>query len=273
LRVRTIDGLAIRFATKADGLAIRPTGKKIVTVETWNLAGPPGFQGLRIDVPVTVYYRHLPHWRQDGATYFVTFRLADSLPQSKLNELKSLKREFAASHGICGTDWQSVLRKHGESIPREAWEAFCHEQMRRMEQWLDQGMGSCQLKRSDIANIVVDVMHHFDGEQYELGCYVVMPNHVHAVMRPLKPTTNPLETILQSRKLRTSREINSRLGQTGTLWQEESFDRIIRDEEHLYRCLQYIGDNPTKGGLSLDQCPRWVRPSWEELGWKFEETT
>ena len=64
---------------KTDGLAIRPTEEKIVTAETWNRAAPPGFQGLRTDIPVTVYYRHLPHWRQDGATYFVTFRLADSL--------------------------------------------------------------------------------------------------------------------------------------------------------------------------------------------------
>jgi hypothetical protein len=57
----------------------------------WNLPPPPGFQGLHPDKPVTVYQRHLPHWRQDGATYFVTFRLADSLPQSKLEELAGLK--------------------------------------------------------------------------------------------------------------------------------------------------------------------------------------
>src|SRR5258707_12522120 len=44
----------------------------------WNLPPPPGFQGLHPDKPVTAYQRHLPHWRQDGATYFVTFRLADA---------------------------------------------------------------------------------------------------------------------------------------------------------------------------------------------------
>lgn len=240
-------------------------------VETWNRPAPPGFQGLRSDLPVTFYHRHLPHWRQEGATYFVTFRLADSLPQSKLHELESLKREFAARHGIGGTDWQSVLRKKGESIPREAWEAFCQEQMQRIEKWLDQGLGSCPLKRSDIADIMVNALHHFDEEKYELGSYVVMPNHVHAIMRPLSPKTDPLEKILQSRKLRTSREINSKLGLKGTLWQEESFDRIIRDEEHLYRCLQYIGDNARRGGLSCAACPRWVRPSWIALGWDFKD--
>ena len=60
----------------------------------WNLPTPPGFQGLYPDMPVTIYHRHLPHWRQDGATYFVTFRLADSLPQSKLDELATLKKEW-----------------------------------------------------------------------------------------------------------------------------------------------------------------------------------
>ena len=49
-----------------------------------NPAPPPGFRGLNPEQPVQIYYRHLPHWRQAGATYFVTFRLADALPQEKL---------------------------------------------------------------------------------------------------------------------------------------------------------------------------------------------
>ncbi len=121
-----------------------------MTVETWNRESPPGFQGLHPEIPVTFYYRHLPHWRQDGATYFITFRLADSLPQSKLRELTSIKREFAAKQGICGTDWQSVLRRRGQFIPHEKWEAFGRAQMQRVERWLDLGLGSCVLKRADI---------------------------------------------------------------------------------------------------------------------------
>src|SRR5262249_62338873 len=66
----------------------------------WNLPPPPGFQGLHPDNPVTVYQRHLPHWRQDGATYFVTFRLADSLPQSKLDELALLKEAWERQHPL-----------------------------------------------------------------------------------------------------------------------------------------------------------------------------
>ena len=54
------------------------------------------------------------------------------------------------------------------------------------------------------------------------------------------------------------------------MWQDESFDRIIRDEEHLYRCIQYIGNNAAKANLSSDACRRWVRSEWESLGWGFD---
>lgn len=65
-------------------------------IESFNLPPPPGFQGLHPDKPLTFYMRDLPHWRQEGATYFVTFRLADSLPQAKLRELDELRKLWRA---------------------------------------------------------------------------------------------------------------------------------------------------------------------------------
>jgi REP element-mobilizing transposase RayT len=222
----------------------------------WNLSPPPGFQGLHPYKPVTRYVRNLPHWRQDGATYFVTFRLHDSLPKTKLNELEQLRHEWELRH---------------PSPPTESdFENLTLETMRCVERWLDQGLGSCRLKDSWAASLVVDAMHHFDEQRYELGSYVVMPNHVHAVVRPLVCDEEPLERILQSWKRYTAREINRRFELTGTFWQDESFDRIIRDEEHLWQVLQYIGTNPAKTGLSREQCPSWVRPEWVSLGWKFD---
>lgn len=64
----------------------------------WNLPAPPGFQGLRDDLPLEIYVQQLPHWRQKGATYFVTYRQCDSLPQAKLAELRSFKREWERMH-------------------------------------------------------------------------------------------------------------------------------------------------------------------------------
>jgi REP element-mobilizing transposase RayT len=222
----------------------------------WNLPAPPGFIGLRSDEPLTVYVRHLPHWRQKGATYFVTFRLHDSLPKDKLEELAALRRE-----------WE---RRNPPPHSDEQLEELASDAVRRIDRWLDQGMGCCRLKDGEAARCVASAMHYFDRERYELGCYVVMPNHVHVVVRPVLCETEPLERILQSWKRFTSLEINRLSGAAGQLWQEESFDRIIRDEEHLYRVIQYVGSNPARAGLHSEQRPRWIRPEWEQLGWRFD---
>ncbi len=264
----------------------------------WNLPPPPGFQGFDPDKPVSMYVRHLPHWRQDGATYFVTFRLNDSLPQAKLDELDQIRREWERQHPpphstkvgrFCKPSgkpgrfekpsgkpgrFEKPSGKPGRfekpSYSNAQLEQLSQETMQRVERWLDQGMGSCRLKDHSAAKMVVDAMHYFDGERYELDSYVVMPNHVHGIVRPLACAEEPLERVLQSWKRHTSREINRHFGLTGHLWQEESFDRIIRDGEHLWRALQYIGANPSKVGLAREQCPIWVRPQWVKPGWKFE---
>ena len=223
----------------------------------WNLAPPPGFRGFLEHIPMLVYERNLPHWRQDGATYFVTFRLADSLPNSKLEELRLFKKEWELNN----------------PPPRsyEMLDEIAREMFRRIEGWLDQGFGSCVLKNPKLSKHIVDSMHKRDGTEFELGCYVVMSNHVHAIVRPLKPSDNDLEMILGAWKGSSACEINRDRGDAGTLWLQESYDRIIRDEDHLWRVIQYIGRNPKNAGLDPSKTPLWIRPEWKELGWRFEE--
>ena len=206
-----------------------------------------------------VYERNLPHWRQDGATYFVTFRLADSLPQSKLEELRVLKSE-----------WE---RQNPPPRSYESLDEIAREMFRRIEGWLDQGLGCCALKEPRCSKVIVEAMHSCDGVDYELGCYVVMANHVHLIVRPLIPSENDLELILGKWKGSSAREINRIRGKSGTLWQQESYDRIIRDEDHVWRVIQYIGRNPKNAGLDPAKTPLWIRPEWNELGWCFQETT
>lgn len=150
---------------------------------TWNLPPPPGFQGLRDDLPVTHYEHFLPHWRQAGATYFVTFRLFDSIPQSKLRELRAFK-----------ADWEC---RHPKPHSNLVLEDYAREIIRRVEGWLDQGMGSCLLKSANVSAILADVLLEQDNQHAELGCFVVMPNHVHAIVQPLIPEVQPLESILK----------------------------------------------------------------------------
>ena len=84
---------------------------------TFNLPPPTGFRGLNPDLPITVYHRHLPHWRQEGATYFATFRLADALPQEKLQFLKRLRDEWERTHPPLRSeeDWKAYAREDTNS--------------------------------------------------------------------------------------------------------------------------------------------------------------
>ena len=95
----------------------------------FNLAAPPGFRGLDRHLPFRRYERHLPHWRQDGATYFVTFRLADALPQEKLDFLRRVRAE-----------WE---RTHPPPRSEQDWTAFAKQYTEHVERWTDEGHGAC----------------------------------------------------------------------------------------------------------------------------------
>ncbi len=187
---------------------------------------PEGFRPFNPLGKVSIYRRHLPHWRQDGATYFVTFRLADSLPNERLAELKHLKSSWQERHPV---PWNT-----------EDWESYNREITRKVEQWLDAGHGNCWLKGEKVAGCLGETLRHFDTLHYDLFCYVIMPNHCHLAIRPL--ALHSLESILKSRKSMATRLINPLIESSGYLWQQESYDRIVRDREHLRRVLRYTGN-------------------------------
>ena len=114
----------------------------------------------------------------------------------------------------------------------------------RFESSLDDCHGSCCLRDPAIGEIVADAFHHFDGERYDLGSFVDMPNHVHVLFRANHGYR--LEDILHTWKRFTSREINKSLERTGQLWQTEYWDRLIRSQKHLDWALRYIDENPAK---------------------------
>ena len=111
----------------------------------------------------------------------------------------------------------------------------------RLKNGFDQGIGSCVLNDPLLAGIIANALHHFDGEHYNLGSFVVMPNHVHVLFRPLGGYTLP--GIIKSWKGFTAREINRRLDKSGKLWQEDYWDRLVRDDKHFIRVTQYIREN------------------------------
>ena len=102
--------------------------------------------------------------------------------------------------------------------------------------------GSCILRIPFVRKIVADALEYFDGERYLLHSYVIMPNHVHVLVEPFGE--NKIGEILHSWKSFTANEINKQMGSSGAVWRRESYDRIIRDEEHYQNVLRYIADNP-----------------------------
>ncbi len=223
---------------------------------SFNLEAPPNFRGLHPDLPITVYHRHLPHWRQAGATYFDTFRLGDSLPQSKLQFFKRLRAEWERTHPPPRND--------------EAWKAYAREVTNTAERWLDEGYGDCHVSERRWRDDLRDRLHRFNEQRYFLSCWAIMPNHCHVVIRPFED--HALEDLLGAMKGVTARHINAALGTSGALWEEESYDRIVRDEEHLWRVIQYIGRNPRLAGLAGEAYwRRWIHPEWERLGWKIQD--
>ncbi|MEO5860376.1 MAG: transposase [Pyrinomonadaceae bacterium] len=163
---------------------------------------------------------YLPHFDVYASTQFVSFRLADSMPQ---DVLKKWKAELASGE-ITGIE----LRK-------------------KIERYLDSGYGSCALRDPRIANLLRETFLKWDGERYELIAWVIMPNHVHILIRLLGK--NLLSGIMHSIKSYTAHEANKMLKCSGRFWSVESFDRYIRNADHFRNTLNYIEENPVKAGL------------------------
>ncbi len=188
---------------------------------------------------------YLPHVKREGARYFVTFRLADSLPKEVLLKYQSERAERL--HRL--QTQTGAAQKSGGKLPNsESLEEIERDYFRKLESYLDKAAGACRLKRPDIAGLVADALRFFAGERYRLDAWVVMSNHVHVVLWPMP--NHALSGIVQSWKRFTSREANKRLNRTGeTFWQPESFDHWIRDDEEHARCCRYVMNNPVKAGL------------------------
>lgn len=181
------------------------------------------------------HQRNLPHWFQRGAVYFVTFRLNDSLPDHTLRNIYKERDDWRAKYKI-NTDKE--LHQLNRELIIEYYRLFS----KRIDEILDQGIGACLLKNSENSLVVKNALLHFHGIRYLLDHWVVMPNHVHVLVQPIKEWT--LTKITHSWKSFSANEINKLQNRTGALWQTESFDHIVRNSTQLDRIRQYILSNP-----------------------------
>jgi len=175
---------------------------------------------------------YLPHYDKPGTIQMVTFRLADAMPASLRHE------------------WEGLL-----SIEDE------REQRTQLEAYLDKGRGECVL-RGECAAAVENVLLRFNNQRYRLAAWVVMPNHVHALVELWEL---PLGKLLKAWKGASANALNHLLGTGGKLWQTEYWDRYMREETHFRKAQHYIEWNPVKAGLESapEQWPFSSRnPKW-----------
>ena len=157
----------------------------------------------------------LPHLYKDGCTYFVTFCLADAVPDRMKRRRK-----------IEDADDPSIIAEHFD---------------------LEPSVGSRILEQKNLASIVEGAMLHFQGERYALSGWCVMPNHVHAVVTPYADYS--LSQILHSWKSYSAHQINKTLGRNGKIWEKESFDHLVRNEKAFEAFVVYTEANPVVAGL------------------------
>jgi len=175
---------------------------------------------------------YLPHCDFPDLIQFVTFRLRDSMPLSRRSE------------------WEYLLKI--ENV---------RDRRIKLEEYLDKGVGKCQLRTREIASLVEHTLFHFHNERYELLAWSIMPNHIHVLVHiwqtPLSKTIQSWKravatkapATLSERRSPTRRE--SPFKTPSLQWQREYWDTFMRHEEQQRKAIAYIENNPVNAHL----CP------------------
>ena len=176
---------------------------------------------------------NLPHWRQRGVCYFVTWRTEDSMPHDRVQQWQRERNE-----------WLERNREpHSADQVREYHRLFSE----RWEAWLDESHGACELADSKAREIVEETLRNRAGQDYDLDAYAVAPNHVHCLVTPREG--QQLSDIMQAWKSVSAHRLNKLLGRSGTFWQKEYFDHIVRSPEQMEKLRDYAAGHLRGGAL------------------------
>jgi REP element-mobilizing transposase RayT len=183
--------------------------------------------------------RNLPHIYYPEGTYFITYRLHDSIP---INLITELKKKYENSYEEPSIREKRIFKKYDEL--------------------LDKGCsleGNINLTDPAIAKINQQVIHQYDGKDYTLVCYCIMPNHIHLVFTLLEENRG-ISKIMKSIKGVSAREYNKHMGKSGIVWQDESYDHIVRNEKELFNIIRYVINNPVKANFVT---------TWQNWEWTY----
>lgn len=210
---------------------------------------------MSLDEYVFKYRRNLPHIQPEGATFFITFRLHGSIPQSILNSLQRQHEEAEEQISLVTDEFERAKQLY---IAQK-------RHFGRFDKFLDQASAGPQwLKEPKIVGPLIETLHLFDQERYNLDAYCIMSNHGHVVLKPLRKEDGSiytLKSIMHSIKSYTANEANRILNRIGQpFWQAESYDHVVRGHDEWIRILQYVMNNPVKAGL-VNQ--------WDDWQWSY----
>jgi type I restriction enzyme R subunit len=193
-----------------------------------------------------------PHWSQDGAVVFITFRTHDSIPREVIERWDREKSDWILRRGCSESGhWTRLVELLSERDRAEFHRTF----NRCREDYLDTCHGRCLLRQPKLSSIVADSLLHFDGDRYRMGDFVVMPNHVHLLAA--FPSAGEMKDQCDSWMHYTAFRINQAIGEKGKFWQQEPFDHLVRSLEQYEYLRRYIADNPKKAGLKTGEYFYW----------------
>ncbi len=192
------------------------------------------------------FRRNLPHWQPEGGTFFITYRLAGSLPQNAIEELRKERQRLTLS-----------LKKPEHSKKR--WNIHLEKKLFAVwDKYLHENNNINWLSDPEIASIVRENLYHYAGTRYTLWAYVIMPNHVHVLLTShisfeTKPdnrlSKGALSIILHGMRGYTAYKANKILGRTGRFWHNEAYDHLVRGDREFQNIVYYIENNPVQAGL------------------------
>ncbi len=241
-----------------------------------NLASCP------VNIMKTFYERNLPHYTPEGYVFFVTSRLAGSLPKSVIEKLKKEKQE----------NEKRISEIKNLKVRKEEYYKQQKLYFSKFDNALDSSSrGPYWLKNGSATEIIREAFHYRDKKVYHLFAYTIMPNHIHLVIKPIvgqhamltkqngnktkhnsgksngqlgklsynsnnrrnigrkNPSPYLLGDIMESLKGYTAFECNKILDRQGPFWQHENYDHVVRNQEELVRIIKYIVNNPVKAKL------------------------
>ena len=206
------------------------------------------------------YRRNLPHIQPIGGLFFVTYIVKGSIPNQQIERWTS------------GYELKKMEILQSEKSDKEAQlDDLREEYFFKYDEYLDQKGEKHYFKDDRLAKVVANTLHFWDGKKLELICYCIMSNHVHAVFQLYEEDSEGkviyLDVLLKSIKQFSATECNKLLERKGIFWQEESYDRLVRDSDELFRVIEYILDNPVKAGL----CQNRADWKWSYIKEKYNE--